>query len=229
MGKTGSGHDPGFNSALKSSGFFSHFRRQRKNSRSNISARWQRGATPMRKAKKPATSKPRKELTADEVQERRAEAFFNMEEPLRNCSDRAERSLASCKQILSRQTLRLFSYSTASSFTVPLATSPWCPDDPRQACPAGEPCDGAAQPRRLGSDGPANVAGFVNVVSMLRCHGRGPYGQPCSQNNQTHHTKSGLWLRSRRNRISPTSSSGPAPASPHEPSRNSGKQKSLLS
>ncbi len=44
----------------------------------------------MRKAKKPATPKPRKELTAAEVQERRAEAFFNMEQPLRDCSDRAE-------------------------------------------------------------------------------------------------------------------------------------------
>jgi hypothetical protein len=29
-------------------------------------------------------------LTAAEVQERRAEAFFNMEQPLRDCSDRAE-------------------------------------------------------------------------------------------------------------------------------------------
>jgi hypothetical protein len=44
----------------------------------------------MRKAKKPAAPKPRKELTADEVRERRAEAFFQMEEPLRDCSDRAE-------------------------------------------------------------------------------------------------------------------------------------------
>ena len=41
----------------------------------------------MRKAKKAA---PRKTLTAAEVDERRAEAFFQMEEPLRDCSDRAE-------------------------------------------------------------------------------------------------------------------------------------------
>ena len=44
----------------------------------------------MRKAKKPTAPKLGKELTAAEVQERRAEAFFQMEEPLRNCSDRAE-------------------------------------------------------------------------------------------------------------------------------------------
>jgi hypothetical protein len=92
---------------------------------------------------------------------------------------------------------------------------------------AGRP--GLLKPLRLGSDGPANVAGFVNVGPMLRCHGRGPYGRPCSQNNQTHHTKSGLGLRSRRNRTSPTSSWGAAPASPHEPSRISGTQKTLLS
>ena len=67
------------------------------------------------------------------------------------------------------------------------------------------------------------------VGSMLRCRGRGPYGRPCSQNNQKHHTKSGLWLRSRRNRIAPTSSRGPASASPYEPSRISGRQKSRLS
>jgi len=85
------------------------------------------------------------------------------------------------------------------------------------------------KPRRLGSDGPANVAGFANVGSMLRCNGRDLYGRPCSQNNQTHHTKSGLWLRSRCNRTSPTSSRGPAPASPHEASHISGRQKSLLS
>jgi hypothetical protein len=41
----------------------------------------------MRKAKRAA---PRKTLTAAEVYERRAEAFFQMEEPLRDCSDRAE-------------------------------------------------------------------------------------------------------------------------------------------
>ncbi len=86
---------------------------------------------------------------------------------------------------------------------------------------------GLLKPRRLGSSRPANVAGFVGP--MLRCHGRGPYGRPCSQNNQKHHTKSGLWLRSRRNRIAPTSSWGPAPASPYEPSRISGRQKSRLS
>jgi hypothetical protein len=44
----------------------------------------------MRKAKKPTAPKLGKELTAAEVQERRAEAFFQMEEPMRNCSDRAE-------------------------------------------------------------------------------------------------------------------------------------------
>jgi hypothetical protein len=92
---------------------------------------------------------------------------------------------------------------------------------------AGRP--GLLKPRRLGSGGPANVAGSVNAGSMLRCHGRGPYGPPCNQNNQTHHTKRGLWLRSRGNRTSPTSSWGPAPASPHEPGRISGRQKSLLS
>jgi hypothetical protein len=41
----------------------------------------------MRKAKKAA---PKKTLTAAEVHERRAEAFFQMEEPLRDCSDHAE-------------------------------------------------------------------------------------------------------------------------------------------
>jgi hypothetical protein len=41
----------------------------------------------MRKAKKAA---PKKTLTAAEVDERRSEAFFQMEEPLRACSDRAE-------------------------------------------------------------------------------------------------------------------------------------------
>jgi hypothetical protein len=34
---------------------------------------------------------------------------------------------------------------------------------------------GLLKPRRLGSHGPANVAGFVGT--MLRCHGRGPYGR----------------------------------------------------
>ena len=62
-----------------------------------------------------------------------------------------------------------------------------------------------------------------------RCHGRGPYGRPCSQNNQKPHTKSGMWLRSRRNRIAPISFWGPALALPHGPSRISGRQKSLLS
>jgi hypothetical protein len=41
----------------------------------------------MRKAKRAA---PKKTLTATEVDERRSEAFFRMEEPLRDCSDRAE-------------------------------------------------------------------------------------------------------------------------------------------
>jgi len=41
----------------------------------------------MRKAKRTAQKKT---LTAAEVDERRAEAFFQMEEPLRDCSDRAE-------------------------------------------------------------------------------------------------------------------------------------------
>jgi hypothetical protein len=41
----------------------------------------------MRKAK---TAAPKKTLTPAEVDERRAEAFFQMEEPLRDCSDRAE-------------------------------------------------------------------------------------------------------------------------------------------
>jgi hypothetical protein len=41
----------------------------------------------MRKAKKAA---PRKTLTAAEVDERRSKAFFDMEQPLRDCSDRAE-------------------------------------------------------------------------------------------------------------------------------------------
>ena len=41
----------------------------------------------MRKAKKAA---PKKTLTAAEIDQRRAEAFFQMEEPLRDCSDRAE-------------------------------------------------------------------------------------------------------------------------------------------
>jgi hypothetical protein len=44
----------------------------------------------MRKAKKPATPKPRKELTSAEVQEQRAKAFFEMEQPLRECFERAE-------------------------------------------------------------------------------------------------------------------------------------------
>jgi len=41
----------------------------------------------MRKAKKAA---PKKTLTAAEVDARRSEAFFQMEEPLCDCSDRAE-------------------------------------------------------------------------------------------------------------------------------------------
>jgi hypothetical protein len=41
----------------------------------------------MRKAKKAA---PKKTLTAAEVDARRSEAFYQMEEPLRDCSDRAE-------------------------------------------------------------------------------------------------------------------------------------------
>ena len=41
----------------------------------------------MRKAKKAA---PKKTLTAAEIDKRRAEWFFEMEEPLRDCSDRAE-------------------------------------------------------------------------------------------------------------------------------------------
>jgi hypothetical protein len=41
----------------------------------------------MRKAKKAA---PKKTLTAAEVDERRSVAFFQMEEPLRDCSDHAE-------------------------------------------------------------------------------------------------------------------------------------------
>jgi hypothetical protein len=41
----------------------------------------------MRKAKRAA---PKKTLTDAEINERRAEAFFQMEEPLRDCSDRAE-------------------------------------------------------------------------------------------------------------------------------------------
>jgi hypothetical protein len=41
----------------------------------------------VRKAKKAA---PKKTLTAAEIAQRRAEAFFQMEEPLRDCSDRAE-------------------------------------------------------------------------------------------------------------------------------------------
>jgi hypothetical protein len=41
----------------------------------------------MRKAKKAA---PKKTLTSAEIDERRSEAFFQMEEPLRDCSDRAE-------------------------------------------------------------------------------------------------------------------------------------------
>jgi hypothetical protein len=42
----------------------------------------------MRKAKKAAPKK--KPLTDDAIAQRRAEAFFQMEEPLRDCSDRAE-------------------------------------------------------------------------------------------------------------------------------------------
>ena len=41
----------------------------------------------MCKAKKAA---PKKTMTAAEVDARRSEAFFQMEEPLRECSDRAE-------------------------------------------------------------------------------------------------------------------------------------------
>ena len=41
----------------------------------------------MRKAKKAA---PKKNLTAAEIDARRSEAFFQMEEPLRDCSDRVE-------------------------------------------------------------------------------------------------------------------------------------------
>ncbi len=41
----------------------------------------------MRKAKKAA---PKKTMTAAEITQRRADAFFEMEEPLRDCSDRAE-------------------------------------------------------------------------------------------------------------------------------------------
>lgn len=41
----------------------------------------------MRKAKRAA---PKKTLTAAEIDERRSKAFFQMEEPLRDCSDRAE-------------------------------------------------------------------------------------------------------------------------------------------
>ena len=41
----------------------------------------------MRKAKGAA---PKKTLTDAEIDQRRAEAFFQMEEPLRDCSDRAE-------------------------------------------------------------------------------------------------------------------------------------------
>ena len=41
----------------------------------------------MRKAKKAA---PKKTLTSAEIHERRSEAFYQMEEPLRDCSDRAE-------------------------------------------------------------------------------------------------------------------------------------------
>jgi hypothetical protein len=41
----------------------------------------------VRKAKRAA---PKKTLTAAEIDERRAEAFMQMEEPLRDCSDRAE-------------------------------------------------------------------------------------------------------------------------------------------
>ena len=42
----------------------------------------------MRKAKKAAPKK--KSLTDAEIDRRRAEWFFQMEEPLRDCSDRAE-------------------------------------------------------------------------------------------------------------------------------------------
>ena len=48
------------------------------------------------------------------------------------------------RQIWSQRALRLFSYNTASSFTVPLAISPWCPDDPRPPCHAGEKPDSPA-------------------------------------------------------------------------------------
>jgi hypothetical protein len=43
----------------------------------------------MRKPKKSAAPKPGKELTADEVKERRAHAFWEMEAPLRDCFQRA--------------------------------------------------------------------------------------------------------------------------------------------
>ncbi len=94
------------------------------------------------------------------------------------------------------------------------------------------------EPPRFNAGGPACSNHFALDLTVLQmspdletlpCHCRGPCGPPCSQNNQKHHTKNGLWLRSRRNRIAPTSSWGPAPASPHEPSRISRRQKSLLS
>src|SRR5712664_4624875 len=76
-------------SGRRSSCYFLRSRPQSKKPRSNGSNSKRRSAT-MRKAKKPTAPKLGKELTAAEVQERRAEAFFQMEEPLRNCSDRAE-------------------------------------------------------------------------------------------------------------------------------------------
>jgi hypothetical protein len=44
----------------------------------------------MRKPKKPGAPKQRKELSSDEIKERRSLAFFHLEAPLRECSERAE-------------------------------------------------------------------------------------------------------------------------------------------